>query len=220
MDLYEAIKRRRDVRSFYKGGEISDDVLAKILMAGHLAPSVGFSQPWNFIIVRDMEKRRKIKELAMKEREKFREELSKDRKKIFDNVKIEAVLDTPVNIAVTCDPTRFGPNVLGRRTIPETCQYSSVLAVENMWLAATSEGIGMGWLSFFMEEDVKKILEIPNHVKLVAYLTLGPAEIPERPELEIFGWGKRMKLSEVVNEESWGKPARRELVEKLEKVRI
>jgi 5,6-dimethylbenzimidazole synthase len=220
MDLYEAIKRRRDVRSFYKGGEISDDVLAKILMAGHLAPSVGFSQPWNFIIVRDMEKRRKIKELAMKEREKFREELSEDRKKIFDNVKIEAVLDTPVNIAVTCDPTRFGPNVLGRRTIPETCQYSSVLAVENMWLAATSEGIGMGWLSFFMEEDVKKILEIPNHVKLVAYLTLGPAEIPERPELEIFGWGKRMKLSEVVNEESWGKPARRELVEKLEKVRI
>ncbi|MUN29184.1 5,6-dimethylbenzimidazole synthase [Sulfuracidifex metallicus] len=220
MDLYEAIKRRRDVRSFYKGGEISDDVLAKILMAGHLAPSVGFSQPWNFIIVRDMEKRRKIKELAMKEREKFREELSEDRKKIFDNVKIEAVLDTPVNIAVTCDPTRFGPHVLGRRTIPETCQYSSVLAVENMWLAATSEGIGMGWLSFFMEEDVKKILEIPNHVKLVAYLTLGPAEIPERPELEIFGWGKRMKLSEVVNEESWGKPARRELVEKLEKVRI
>jgi len=220
MDLYEAIKRRRDVRSFYKGGEISDDVLAKILMAGHLAPSVGFSQPWNFIIVRDIEKRRKIKELAMKEREKFREELSEDRKKIFDNVKIEAVLDTPVNIAVTCDPTRFGPNVLGRRTIPETCQYSSVLAVENMWLAATSEGIGMGWLSFFMEEDVKKILEIPNHVKLVAYLTLGPAEIPERPELEIFGWGKRMKLSEVVNEESWGKPARRELVEKLEKVRI
>jgi 5,6-dimethylbenzimidazole synthase len=220
MDLYEAIKRRRDVRSFYKGGEISDDVLAKILMAGHLAPSVGFSQPWNFIIVRDMEKRRKIKELAMKEREKFREELSEDRKKIFDNVKIEAVLDTPVNIAVTCDPTRFGPNVLGRRTIPETCQYSSVLAVENMWLAATSEGIGMGWLSFFMEEDVKKILEISNHVKLVAYLTLGPAEIPERPELEIFGWGKRMKLSEVVNEESWGKPARRELVEKLEKVRI
>lgn len=190
MDLYEAIKRRRDVRSFYKGGEISDDVLAKILMAGHLAPSVGFSQPWNFIIVRDMEKRRKIKELAMKEREKFREELSEDRKKIFDNVKIEAVLDTPVNIAVTCDPTRFGPHVLGRRTIPETCQYSSVLAVENMWLAATSEGIGMGWLSFFMEEDVKKILEIPNHVKLVAYLTLGPAEIPERPELEIFGWGK------------------------------
>ncbi|WP_369395962.1 5,6-dimethylbenzimidazole synthase [Sulfuracidifex metallicus] len=189
-------------------------------MAGHLAPSVGFSQPWNFIIVRDMEKRRKIKELAMKEREKFREELSEDRKKIFDNVKIEAVLDTPVNIAVTCDPTRFGPHVLGRRTIPETCQYSSVLAVENMWLAATSEGIGMGWLSFFMEEDVKKILEIPNHVKLVAYLTLGPAEIPERPELEIFGWGKRMKLSEVVNEESWGKPARRELVEKLEKVRI
>ncbi|MCY0849657.1 5,6-dimethylbenzimidazole synthase [Sulfuracidifex metallicus] len=220
MDLYEAIKRRRDVRSFYKGGEISDDVLAKILMAGHLAPSVGFSQPWNFIIVRDVEKRRKIKELAMKEREKFREELSEDRKKIFDNVKIEAVLDTPVNIAVTCDPTRFGPHVLGRRTIPETCQYSSVLAVENMWLAATSEGIGMGWLSFFMEEDVKKILEIPNHVKLVAYLTLGPAEIPERPELEIFGWGKRMKLSDVVNEESWGKPARRELVEKLEKVRI
>ncbi len=220
MDVYEAIKRRRDVRSFYKGGQISDETLAKILMAGHLAPSVGFSQPWNFIVIRDEEKRRKIKEMALQERERFREELPEERRKVFDKVKIEAVLDTPLNIAVTCDPTRFGPHVLGRRTIPETCQYSAVLAVENMWLAATSEGIGMGWLSFLRKEEVKRILEIPDHVELVAYLTLGPADIPEKPELETFGWGKRMKLSEVVNEDSWGKPPRKELVEKLDNVKI
>jgi 5,6-dimethylbenzimidazole synthase len=158
------------------------------LLAAHYAPSVGFSQPWNFIVVKDPEIRKRIKELVEVEREKFRNLLPEDRKKVFNKIKIEAILDTPINLAVTCDPTRFAPHVLGRMTMPELCQYSTVLAIENLWLAATVEGIGVGWVSFFKKEDVKRILSIPEHVDLVAYLTLGYVErFPERPEL-----GKRV----------------------------
>ncbi|QGR18733.1 5,6-dimethylbenzimidazole synthase [Stygiolobus azoricus] len=207
MDLYEAIKKRRDVRSYYiKDKPIPDHVLAKILLAAHYAPSVGFSQPWNFIVIKDIETRKRIKELVEVERERFRNLLPEDRKKIFDKIKIEAILDTPINLAVTCDPTRFAPYVLGRMTMPELCQYSTVLAIENLWLAATAEGIGVGWVSFFKKEDVKRILSIPEHVDLVAYLTLGYVEkFPERPELEEKGWLNRLPLEELVYIDTFGK---------------
>ncbi|AAY79667.1 5,6-dimethylbenzimidazole synthase [Sulfolobus acidocaldarius] len=221
MDLYEAIKKRRDVRSYYRKDPIPDEVLAKILMAAHLAPSVGFSQPWNFIIIRDIEKRKKIKELVQKERENFRQQLSEERKEIFDRIKIEAILDTPINIAVTCDPQRFGPNVLGRSTMPYLCQYSTVLAIENLWLASTAEGIGVGWVSFFHKEDVKRILNIPDSVDLVAYLTLGyVTHFPDRPELEEKGWLKRLPLEDLVFEDEYGKRPSDNMVLAIKNVKL
>ncbi|WP_054837579.1 5,6-dimethylbenzimidazole synthase [Metallosphaera hakonensis] len=205
MDLYEAIKRRRDIRSTFKSNPIPDDVLARILMAGHLAPSVGFSQPWNFIVIRDIDVRKKILEEVLRQREEFAKRLDEDRRKIFEKIKIEGILDTPLNIAVTCDPSRFGPNVLGRHTMPETCEYSSVLAVGNMWLAARAEGIGMGWVSFMEKETVKTILKIPHDVKLIAYLCLGyVTHFPEVPELEEKGWNSRLPISELVFLNQWG----------------
>ncbi|MFP3201420.1 MAG: 5,6-dimethylbenzimidazole synthase [Sulfolobus sp.] len=221
MELYEAIKKRRDIRSYYKDDEIPYNVLAKILLAAHLAPSVGFSQPWNFIIIKDIEKRKKIKELVEREREHFRSLLDDKRKKIFDRIKIEAILDTPINLAVTCDPTRFGPHILGRTTMPCLCQYSTVLAIENLWLAATAEGIGVGWVSFFNKDDVKRILNIPPHIDLVAYLTLGyVTKFPEKPELEEKGWLKRLPLEELVFFDEFGRKPSEDLIKELRNAKI
>jgi 5,6-dimethylbenzimidazole synthase len=219
MDLYEAIKKRRDVRSYFKSDPIPYSILAKLLMAAHLAPSVGFSQPWNFIIIKDYELRKKVKELVEEQRRIFREKLDEDRRRIFDNIKIEAILDTPINIVVTCDRRRFGPNVLGRHTMPETCEYSAVLAIGNLWLAAVAEGIGVGWVSFFKEEDLKKLLKIPDEVKIIAYLTLGyVTKFPERPELEEKGWLSRINLKELIYENYWGNEPSQELIKEIERV--
>jgi 5,6-dimethylbenzimidazole synthase len=221
MDLYDAIKRRRDVRVGYRQDPIPPPVLAKVLMAAHMAPSVGFSQPWNFILIRDKERRARVKKLVEEQREEFRRLLPPERREVFDRIKVEAILDTPLNIAVTCDPSRFGPHVLGRLTQPETCQYSAVLAVGNLWLAARAEGIGVGWVSFFRKEQVKEILKIPEDVDLVAYLTLGYVDrFPERPELEERGWLNRLPLTEVVFQEEWGGEVKGELLRELKEIRI
>jgi 5,6-dimethylbenzimidazole synthase len=206
MNVYEAIRKRRDIRSYYKPDPIPDEVLARILSAAHLAPSVGYSQPWNFIIIKNMEIRKKIKQLVEEERKRFENVLDEERKAIFSKIKVEAILDSPVNIAVTYDPYRFGPNILGRSTMPETSLYSTILAIGNLWLAATEEGIGVGFVSFFNKEKVKEILKIPKEIELVGYLTLGYVrEFPKIPELEEKGWNRRLTLSDLVFEDVFGK---------------
>ncbi|QXJ31381.1 5,6-dimethylbenzimidazole synthase [Saccharolobus shibatae] len=205
MNVYEAIRKRRDIRSYYKPDPIPDEVLARILSAAHLAPSVGYSQPWNFIIIRDTEIRKKIKQLVEEERKRFENILDGERRAIFSKIKVEAILDSPINIAVTYDPNRFGPNILGRTTMPETSLYSTVLAIGNLWLAATAEGIGVGFVSFFNKERVKEILKIPKEIELVGYLTLGYVkEFPKIPELEEKGWNRRLMLSDLVFEDIFG----------------
>jgi 5,6-dimethylbenzimidazole synthase len=127
-------------------------------------------------------------------------------------------MEAPINIAVTCEPFRFGPHVLGRITMPETCNYSRVLAIENLWLAARAENLGMGWVSFL---EIKEILGIPPNVEFIAYLTLGyVTKFPERPELEEKGWNYRLPLSEVVFEDRWGNKPNEKLLEKLNSARI
>ena len=206
MNVYEAIRKRRDIRSYYKPDPIPDEVLARILSAAHLAPSVGYSQPWNFIIIKNMEIRKKIKQLVEEERKRFENVLDEERKAIFSKIKVEAILDSPVNIAVTYDPNRFGPNILGRSTMPETSLYSTILAIGNLWLAATEEGIGVVFISFFNKEKVKEILKIPKEIELVGYLTLGYVrEFPKIPELEEKGWNRRLTLSDLVFEDVFGK---------------
>ncbi|MCH4815917.1 MAG: 5,6-dimethylbenzimidazole synthase [Saccharolobus sp.] len=205
MNVYEAIRKRRDIRSYYKPDPIPDEVLARILSAAHFAPSVGYSQPWNFIIIRDTEIRKKIKQLVEEERKRFENVLDEERRAIFSKTKVEAILDSPINMAVTYDPNRFGPNILGRTTMPETSLYSTVLAIGNLWLAATAEGIGVGFVSFFNKERVKEILKIPKEIELVGYLTLGYVkEFPKIPELEEKGWNRRLMLSDLVFEDIFG----------------
>jgi 5,6-dimethylbenzimidazole synthase len=221
MDLYDAIKGRRDIRSYFKPDPIPDEVLAKILLAAHLAPSVGYSQPWNFIIIRDENIKRKVKEEVERQRLRYRELLDEGRRKLFDTIRIEGIMEAPINIAVTCDPSRFGPHVLGRITMPETCNYSTVLAIENLWLAARAENLGMGWVSFLDKNKIKEILGIPPNVEFIAYLTLGyVTKFPERPELEEKGWNYRLPLSEVVFEDRWGNKPNEKLLEKLNSAKI
>ncbi|ARM74863.1 5,6-dimethylbenzimidazole synthase [Acidianus manzaensis] len=221
MDLYEAIKGRRDIRSYFRPDPIPDNVLAKILLAAHLGPSVGYSQPWNFIIIKDIEIKKKIKEEVEKQRERYRQLLDEERRKLFDTIKIEGIMESSVNIVVTCDPNRFGPHVLGRITMPETCQYSTVLAIENLWLAARAENIGVGWISFLDKNVVKNLLSIPDNIEFIAYLALGyVTSFPEKPELEERGWNKRLPLSSVIFENRWGNKPNDKLKKELDEVKI
>jgi 5,6-dimethylbenzimidazole synthase len=205
MDVYEAIKKRRDVRSWFIDRHISNDVLGRILNAGNYAPSVGLSQPWNYIVIRNIETRKKIKEVVEEKRMDFYKSLPDDKKIKFSGIKIEGILESDLNIAVTCDFSRKGPDILGRRTMPETSEYSVVLSIENMWLSATSEGIGIGWISFIDPESVKIILGIPEQIKLVAYLAVGYVSGEHNiPELQEKGWENRDNLSNFVYMDRWG----------------
>ncbi len=205
--LYRAIFSRRDIRSHFTSKEIPDDVLFRILNAAHHAPSVGFSQPWSFILIKNSETRLKVKESFIMEKEKSIKLIENDnRKSEYIKLKLEGIIESSINICVTYDPTRFGPFVLGRTSIPETGIYSVCCAIQNLWLSARAEGIGLGWVSIIDNQELKKILSIPRHVNPVAYLCLGYVnEFPEKPDLESSGWLKRMSLNDVVYFEEWNK---------------
>jgi 5,6-dimethylbenzimidazole synthase len=205
--LYKAIFSRRDVRSRFVNKPIPNDALARILKAAHHAPSVGFSQPWNFILIRDRETRLKVKDSFHRELERSTAMLDgdRDRQKKYSSLKLEGIMESDVNVCVTYDPTRFGPFVLGRTSIEETGVYSVACAVQNLWLAARAEGVGVGWVSILANDDLEKILGMPSHARPVAYLCLGYVEeFAPKPDLERAGWLPRMALSEVICYEKWG----------------
>ncbi|MFF4212961.1 nicotinate-nucleotide--dimethylbenzimidazole phosphoribosyltransferase [Streptomyces sp. NPDC001796] len=206
--VLRVMRERRDIRNGFRSDPIPHDVLLRVLEAAHTAPSVGHSQPWDFVVIRSAETRRTMHELAMRQREAYAKSLPKGRAKQFKELKIEAILDTPVNIVVTADPTRGGRHTLGRHTQPQMAPYSSALAVENLWLAARAEGLGVGWVSFFDEREMVRALGLPEHLEVVAYLCVGYVdEFPEEPELMQAGWSKRRPLSWVVHEETYGRRA-------------
>lgn len=205
--LYKAIFSRRDVRSHFISKEIPNDVLLRILNAAHHAPSVGFSQPWNFILIKDRTIRQRVKESFLRERDRSISMLkgNEQRQKQYVSLKLEGILESAINICITYDPTRFGPFVLGRTSIEETGVYSVACAVQNLWLAARAEGVGVGWVSILANEDLERILAIPPNVRPVAYLCLGyVSEFADKPDLERAGWLPRMDLANVVCYEQWG----------------
>ncbi|MFF7205193.1 nicotinate-nucleotide--dimethylbenzimidazole phosphoribosyltransferase [Streptomyces sp. NPDC008141] len=206
--VLRVMRERRDIRNGFRSDPIPHEVLLRVLEAAHTAPSVGHSQPWDFVVIRSAETRRSMHELAQRQREAYAKSLPKGRAKQFKELKIEAILDTPVNIVVTADPTRGGRHTLGRHTQPQMAPYSSALAVENLWLAARAEGLGVGWVSFFDEREMVRALGLPEHLEVVAYLCVGYVdEFPEEPELMQAGWSKRRPLSWVVHEETYGRRA-------------
>ncbi|MFI6684461.1 nicotinate-nucleotide--dimethylbenzimidazole phosphoribosyltransferase [Streptomyces sp. NPDC050485] len=206
--VLRVMRERRDIRNGFRGDPIPHEVLLRVLEAAHTAPSVGHSQPWDFVVIRSAETRRTMHELAQRQREAYAKSLPKGRAKQFKELKIEAILETPVNIVVTADPTRGGRHTLGRYTQPQMAPYSSALAVENLWLAARAEGLGVGWVSFFDEREMVRALGLPEHLEVVAYLCVGYVdEFPDEPELMQAGWSKRRPLSWVVHEETYGRRA-------------
>jgi nicotinate-nucleotide--dimethylbenzimidazole phosphoribosyltransferase len=181
------------------------DVLGRVLAAAHQAPSVGFSQPWDFIVITDRARRERIAELARRHAGEFAANLPGARARAFDQLKIESILDTPVNIVVSCDRTRGGRHTLGRHAQPQTAEFSSVLAVANLWLAARAEGLGVGWVSFFDERELAAELGLPGHLEVIAYLCVGyVTSFAAEPELATAGWARRRPVSWAVHAEEYG----------------
>lgn len=203
--FYQVIEGRRDIREGFVPDPIADDVLTRILAAAHQGPSVGLTQPWDFLIIRDADRRRAIQRLAERQRLAYEATLTRPRVQRFDRLKIEAILEAPVNVAVTCDPTRGGRNPLGRHSQPQMAPYSVACAVQNLWLAARAEEVGVGWVSFFDERELAAELGLPAHLQIVAYLCVGHvAEFPPAPQLALTGWARRRPLSWAVHNETYG----------------
>src|SRR5690606_34764112 len=197
------------IRNGFRSDPIPHEVLLRVLEAAHTAPSVGPSQPWDFVVIRSADTRRSTHELAMRQRDAYATSLPKGRAKPHKALQIEAILDTPVNIVVTADPTRGGRHTLGRHTQPQMAPYSSALAVENLWLAARAEGLGVGWVSFFDEREMVRALGLPEHLEVVAYLCVGYVdEFPDEPELMQAGWSKRRPLDAKALGEAWERQKR------------
>lgn len=204
MKLYEAIYSRRDVRRF-RQEPVADDVLYRILDAAHHAGSVGFMQPWNFILIREEKTRLRVKAMFDRENERAAGQFTGERRELYKSLKLEGILEAPLNLCVTCDRGRGG-KVLGRNTILDTDIFSTCLAVQNLWLAARAEGVGVGWVSILDNAELSGLLELPVTVVPVAYLCMGyPEEFSDTPMLEAAGWRDRIPLEEVVFMERFGR---------------
>jgi nicotinate-nucleotide--dimethylbenzimidazole phosphoribosyltransferase len=203
--IYRVIAERRDIRRF-RPDAVPPDVLQRVLEAAHRAPSVGLMQPWRIIVVRDLERRIEIRGLAQRERLRQAGRFD-ERARHFLDQKVEGIVEAPLGLCVCCDPGDPDVEVLGRGTIPQTDVYSTACAIENLWLAARAEGLGVGWVSFYRPDDLRAVLGIPARVEPIAYLCVGwPDERPVRPGLEAAGWAERAPLDAVVMEERWTGP--------------
>lgn len=203
--VYRAIHERRDVRGQFRPDPVDDDVLMRLLGAAHAAPSVGLSQPWDFVVIRDPATRGAIHDAFAAANAEAAAMFDGDRRALYSDLKLQGILEAPINLCITCDRTRGGEVVLGRTHDRDTDLYSTVCAVQNLWLAARAEGIGVGWVSIFRTGDLRRILRLPDHVVPVAYLCLGHVDaLYDGPELEARGWGRARPLSDHIFADRWG----------------
>jgi 5,6-dimethylbenzimidazole synthase len=201
--IYRVIRARRDVRSQFIDKPIPDDVLGRILDAAHHAPSVGLMQPWDFLLIESAAVRGQVREhfRDMKNRADI---YTGERQALYRSLKLEGILDAPLNVCITCDRQRTQGHGLGRQSDPMTDLYSTVCAIQNFWLAARAESLGVGWVSIIAADAIKHILGIPSHIQVVAYLCVGyVSEFRSRPELEETGWESRMPLRDLLHFDSW-----------------
>ncbi|WP_167479738.1 MULTISPECIES: 5,6-dimethylbenzimidazole synthase [Nocardia] len=204
MNVYDVIRMRRDVRAEFTGDVVDDATLWRILDAAHRAPSVGNSQPWDFVVVRERATLRRFADHVAEKRIEFRDALPPERAATFEPIKIEGIVESGTGIVVTYDHQRGGPQVLGRATVPETGIYSAVLAIQNLWLAATAEGVGVGWVSFYDPGFLSELVGLPDGIRPVAWLCAGPVrEFQRVPDLERFGWRSGRPLDEAVHRETF-----------------
>lgn len=203
--LYRAIYERRDIRSQFLSRPVADRVLGRLLDAAHHGPSVGFMQPWDFIVIRDEAVRRSIRECFREANRKAAERYSGERRKLYGDLKLEGILEAPVNLCITCDRERPLGDGLGRQTDPTTDLYSTACAVQNLWLAARAESLGVGWVSILDFDRLRELLGIPQRAVPVAYLCIGHVEkFPAVPELESAGWERRQNLASLIHFDRWG----------------
>jgi 5,6-dimethylbenzimidazole synthase len=198
--VYRAIAERRDVRRGFLDRSLPEELLGRILGAAHCAPSVGLMQPSRFIVIRDLATRKAVHEIFEGANKQALEGYRDHQAKRYSGLKLEGILEAPQNLCVLCDSGSERGHGLGRQTMPETAAYSTVCAIQNLWLAARSEGVGVGWVSILDPAKLRKLLNIPDHLVLVAYLCLGYVEkFASEPDLERFGWENRIPLKSVVS---------------------
>ena len=202
--VYKCIFNRRDVRGQFLPTPIPDQVLARLLRAAHHAPSVGFMQPWDFIVVRDAAIRQKVRDSFAAANEEAAGMFEDEKQKAYRRLKLQGILEAPIGICITCDRSRAGATVLGRTHQPEMDLYSAVCAVQNLWLAARVEQIGVGWVSIIRHDDLRGVLGIPPQIQPIAYLCVGyVTHFLAKPELETAGWLPRTPLSDLVWIDRW-----------------
>ncbi|TWF49721.1 5,6-dimethylbenzimidazole synthase [Neorhizobium alkalisoli] len=202
--VYRAIGTRRDVRDQFLSDPLPDDLVQRLLGAAHAAPSVGFMQPWNFILVRSEEMRQAAWQAFSRANEEAANLFDGEKRDLYKSLKLEGIRKAPLSICVTCDPDKAGPVVLGRTHNPKMDSFSTVCAIQNLWLAARAEGVGVGWVSIFRDEDVRALLGIPERIEIVAWLCLGYVDqLYGEPELAVKGWRQRLPLEDLVFSERW-----------------
>lgn len=203
--VYRAIRERRDMRHF-AGGAVAPDVLRTLLEAAHHAPSVGFMQPWRFIRIRDAALRHRLHDAVERERVLTARALG-EREDEFMRLKVQGLLDAAELLAVSLADGR-DKHVFGRRTLPQMDLASASCAIQNLWLAARAEGLGMGWVSLFDPAELSALLGLPEGAEPIALLCLGPVhDFYEEPMLQRERWAKREPLSALVFDERWGQPS-------------
>jgi len=203
--VYKTIYNRRDTRSEFTSETVDDEVIKRLLDAAHHAPSVGYMQPWDFIVIKNPKIKQKIKdgfEIAHKEAAQM---FDGEKKEIYKSLKLEGILESPIGICITCDRKRTGKTVIGRTANLEMDLYSAVCAVQTLWLAARAENLGVGWVSIVHHEVIQDVLGLPDDIVPIAYLCIGHVtHFKEKPELEEKGWLPRMPLEELVHYDTWG----------------
>ena len=198
--VYRVIRTRRDVRRGFLARPVPDELLQKLLAAAHSAPSVGLMQPSRFIVVRNPNVRRAVHDIFERANVQAAASYSGEQRDQYAGLKLEGILEAPLNLCIVCDPNSARGHKLGRHTMPETALYSTICAIQNLWLAARAEGIGVGWVSILDSDLLRAALNIPTHILPVAYLCVGYVDqFAEEPDLERFGWEKRVPLEALIS---------------------
>jgi len=197
--IYRVIAARRDVRRGYTDKPLPEELLQRLLAAAHRAPSVGLMQPTRFIVVRDRAIRNAVHDIFEEANAKAAATYAGVQRERYGALKLEGILEAPQNLCIVCDTGSERGHKLGRHTMPETAAYSTVCAIQNLWLAARAEGVGVGWVSILDPVRLRATLQIPEHMLPVAYLCLGYVDqFATEPELERSGWETRVPLESAV----------------------
>jgi 5,6-dimethylbenzimidazole synthase len=202
--VYRAIYERRDIRAQFLPTPIPDHVLGRLLDAAHHAPSVGFMQPWDFIVIRSHAVREAVHNCFLEANRQAAAIYSGERRALYESLKLEGIREAPLNLCITCDRSRDKGGGVGRQTDPDTVLYSTVCAIQNLWLAARAESLGVGWVSILDLDRLRGLLGIPAELVPIAYLCVGyVSEFPANPELESVGWESRESLTRLIHFDRW-----------------
>jgi 5,6-dimethylbenzimidazole synthase len=205
--LYRAIALRRDVRAEFTAEPVADDVLRRVLGAAHQAPSVGLSQPWRFLVIRERARRRAVQTIFAHANEAAASAYVGETADKYRRLRLAGIVDAPLNICVTCEDDAPRGDGLGRQTMPEATSYSTVCAIQNLWLAARVEGLGVGWVSILEPSELRALLAIPERARIIAYLCVGHVtQFAPVADLERDRWERRIALDDVVDYEEYRSP--------------